>query len=234
MAEGLMVPSYGWKSGAPSDAASSPIQPPMVESPVMVSPADGEEFELRLRLYLDESEEESRSDSVGEMVEGVESDCTLVSSGEGRVGRGLLLVRLGEPHAPRNWEPSTADSSVRKMPGLLVAASNWLQSKNSKSGSSRSKEPNMSEPNMKGGEAAERRDSPLVFMTPYIFPISHRRTVDVEPVVVAQAGEGRVTDWRPTGAMLEPRCDQYGSDVVQYHAHAASTGALSERCAGYR
>jgi hypothetical protein len=115
---------------------------------------DGEVLELRLRLPFDESEEESRSDSVGEMLEGADNDCTLISSREGRAGRVLLLVKLGEPHAPRNWEASTADSSVRKTPGL-AAESSWLESKNSKSGSA-SRGPNMSEPKIYGGDVAER------------------------------------------------------------------------------
>lgn len=87
----------------------------------------------------------------------------------------------------------------------------------------------MSEPKMKGGEAAERRGSAVVFMTPYIFPLSHCRTVDVEPVAVALPRDGPVTGLGSTGAMSEPRLDRYGSDAVRYHAHAASTVALSER-----
>jgi len=66
--------------------------------------ADREESELDLRLYPDDSEEESWYEPAGDAVEGADSDCcTLVSSKELCSGRGLFWVAvLGVPKFVRN------------------------------------------------------------------------------------------------------------------------------------
>ena len=165
---GLIVPSYAPKA----DMSVPPVRSSIFQSPISASSviikspgvsADRVDSELDLRLYPEDSEDESLYEPAEEVVEGVESDCCTHVSSSALSGSGLLAVGAGDPKL-RYCDVSVAKSSARNMPGLLAASK--LESKNSKSGS-KSKLPDISESIINGGELAEYTVSAEVCMTLY-------------------------------------------------------------------
>jgi len=140
--------------------------------------ADREESELDLRLYPEESEDESWYDPAGDAVEGADrAEFTLVSRKVAVSGRGAL-VGFGEPKLPNN-EGSVTKSSAKNTPGLFAASSGRFESRKSRSVSGL-KCPDISESKMNGGELAEYAGSAEVCMTPSQF-FGVCGTIDGEP-----------------------------------------------------